>query len=466
MRNHSRRGVALLLCLIMCFCLFPTQAFAAEDQTIDLEELAECEVVELLEAFAPEESLQEQAEPVSDEPEATVVEADDAAYLPVETEETIFPAAEPAPFQETAADLDETAFAQSETLQTLPAAEPSAVSASNGWTQVGGKWYYYRDGSVLTGWQKISGVWYYFNPGGEMVTGWQRIGGRWYYFKSGGAMVTGWKQISGVWYYFTSGGAMVTGWKQIDGRWYYFTSGGAMVTGWKQISNTWYYFTSGGAMAAGWQRISNTWYYFNPGGAMVTGWKQIDEQWYYFNAGGAMVTGWKQQGGNWSYLAPDGAMASDEYETIDGKLYYFDPDGVMMDLSPDAVYQRIIAQKDVYYEGRPWTNENEYVWTYEIFPPYSTYTGGGCVAFAMIMSDAAFGKLQARKIDGVDYDTLRPGDILRMNGNSHSVILLQVYDDHVVIAEGNYNSSIHWGRELTRQQVEAGDYIITRYPET
>ncbi len=41
---------------------------------------------------------------------------------------------------------------------------------------------------------------------------------------------------------------------------------------------------------------------------------------------------------------------------------------------------------------------------------------------------------------------------------------LEIHEDYVVIAEGNYNSSVHWERTLTRQQVEAMSYVITRYP--
>ena len=45
------------------------------------------------------------------------------------------------------------------------------------------------------------------------------------------------------------------------------------------------------------------------------------------------------------------------------------------------------------------------------------------------------------------------------------MIVLQVHVDSVVIAEGNYNRSVNWGRVLTAEQVDAADYILTRYPE-
>ena len=69
------------------------------------------------------------------------------------------------------------------------------------------------------------------------------------------------------------------------------------------------------------------------------------------------------------------------------------------------------------------------------------------------------------KVDSISIEDVRVGDILRLYNDSHSVIILEVHSDYVVIAEGNYNSSIHWGRKLTAEDVAAADYIMTRYPE-
>lgn len=132
-----------------------------------------------------------------------------------------------------------------------------------------------------------------------------------------------------------------------------------------------------------------------------------------------------------------------------------------MDLTPDAVYNRMIAMKDAYPEGMPWTNDNFYAWNGGYY-----YGGYGCAGFAFILSDAAFGNLPSRFLEENDFDSIRVGDILRINSDTHSVIVLEVHDDYVVIAEGNYNRSIHWGRTLTRSSLESGTltYIMTRYP--
>lgn len=133
------------------------------------------------------------------------------------------------------------------------------------------------------------------------------------------------------------------------------------------------------------------------------------------------------------------------------------PDVKLEDLTDEIVYQSMMAMKTDFPEGMSWTNDDYYDWN-----GMSYYRGYGCAGFAFLLSDAAFGKLPAQMLD-VDYDTLRPGDILRVNNDQHSVIVLQVFSDHVVVAEGNFNSSIHWGRTLSRAAVEASDYVLTRW---
>ena len=126
----------------------------------------------------------------------------------------------------------------------------------------------------------------------------------------------------------------------------------------------------------------------------------------------------------------------------------------------EEVYPILMSMKDEYYEGRPWTNANFYSWKGGIYS-----SGAGCAGFAFLMSDAAFGSLPARMIKPVSLKDVRVGDILRINNDTHSVIVLEVHDDHVVIAEGNYNSSIHWGRTLSKSVVESATYMMTRYPK-
>lgn len=124
----------------------------------------------------------------------------------------------------------------------------------------------------------------------------------------------------------------------------------------------------------------------------------------------------------------------------------------------DAAYNAMIALKSSYPEGMAWDNSNYYNWNGGYF-----LGGYGCAGFAFMLSDAAFGTAQAQVVYDVVFSSLHVGDILRINNDSHSVIVLEVHDDYVVIAEGNYNRSIHWGGTLSKAEVEAADYKMTRY---
>ena len=90
----------------------------------------------------------------------------------------------------------------------------------------------------------------------------------------------------------------------------------------------------------------------------------------------------------------------------------------------------------------------------------TTYTGTGCAAFAFELSDAAFSNYVT---EHHDISAIRVGDILRLDG-SHTVIVLEVQSGGVVIAEGNYNSSVHWGRFLSTAELQSSlTYVWTRY---
>lgn len=129
---------------------------------------------------------------------------------------------------------------------------------------------------------------------------------------------------------------------------------------------------------------------------------------------------------------------------------YFQPD-------EKQVYQDMIALKSAYPEGMRWTNMNFYN-----SPVLGT--GYGCAGFSYILSDEAFGKLPYRKHSR--FSDLKVGDLLRINNNTHSVVIMEVTSDGVVLAEGNYNSSIHWGRSLSFEEVrKKGTYVLTRYPQ-
>ncbi|MBQ8003766.1 MAG: S-layer homology domain-containing protein [Oscillospiraceae bacterium] len=124
-------------------------------------------------------------------------------------------------------------------------------------------------------------------------------------------------------------------------------------------------------------------------------------------------------------------------------------------------YQKITAMKSQYPEGKTWTNGSYYSWK------GGSYGAGGCMGFAFLMSDAAFGTLPARDIypssgNPITISKLRVGDILRLPG--HSVVVLEKHSGHIIVTEGNYQRKVHWGRKISAAQVKRANYYTTRYP--
>lgn len=129
-------------------------------------------------------------------------------------------------------------------------------------------------------------------------------------------------------------------------------------------------------------------------------------------------------------------------------------------LTEEQIYGKIIALKSEYPEGTTWTNDNYYAWKGGIF------SGGyGCAGFAFLLSDSAFDELPAQVVTKFSYDQIRVGDILYLAGGQHYAIVLQIDDNNITLAEGNWNNSIHWGRNITRSEAMQSAYILTRYPD-
>jgi len=130
-----------------------------------------------------------------------------------------------------------------------------------------------------------------------------------------------------------------------------------------------------------------------------------------------------------------------------------------------AAWKKILSFQKKYPEGKKFTNDDYYKWKGGI------YRGGyGCAAFCFELSDACFGSNTTEfyaPISEFDLTELRPGDILRVDDNTHSVLVVNLYDEGVVIAEANYNKSVHWGRNLPFDEIkETGTNVMTRYSST
>ena len=80
----------------------------------------------------------------------------------------------------------------------------------------------------------------------------------------------------------------------------------------------------------------------------------------------------------------------------------------------------------------------------------------------MIASDAAFGSIAAHRFE--DKNKIRVGDIIRIKNDTHSVIVIKINGGtKYTIAEGNYNSSVNYGRIIDISET-GFNYGFTRYP--
>lgn len=343
---------------------------------------------------------------------------------------------------------------------------------NNGWVHENNNWYYILNNEKITGWKEIDDNWYHFNSEGIMETGWQFINGDWYYLKPNGPMATGWQSINDDWYYLKPNGPMVTGWQFINNDWYYLKSNGPMATSWQKINDDWYYLKPNGPMATGWQKIDNNWYYLNSNGPMATGWRFLDNNWYHLSENGPMTIGWKISDDKWYYLDDNGAMAQDSEKTINGNIYKFDSDGVMI---TDKWFESTYINKDgIVLHGSP-SRSHSYT-QYKLFNYMSNEDNRESVHYAAIdlhggetTNNCVYFTSEALRRAGVkiplyvantyqlerellsrgwikstNTSDLRPGDVV-FSGYKHSFTFMNWYDDdyaYIVDNQKKYFDSV------------------------
>ena len=198
--------------------------------------------------------------------------------------------------------------------------------------------YAYSDGFY-----EVKGKYYGFDPSCAMVTGWHKWvyedddgykSVNWSWSDSGGVAASGWKYINKKWYYFDPDTmyAYSDNDYEIKGKWYGFDSSCAMIVGWhKWGDDDWGYWTwsdASGVEATGWKDINGKRYYFDPDGryAYSNGEYEIDGKTYNFDSSCAMVTGWHEWDDGWAYYGSDGAMYTGT-QTVEGVTYDFGEDG-------------------------------------------------------------------------------------------------------------------------------------------
>ena len=121
------------------------------------------------------------------------------------------------------------------------------------------------------------------------------------------------------------------------------------------------------------------------------------------------------------------------------------------------VYKKLISMKSKYPDGKSWNDmENTYSNDYG--------SGSGCYAFALLMSDAAFGK-KLPYTEHKNLSELKVGDIVHVNNGGHYVIVLKKQKKYITVAEGNWGGRIRWNRKISVSSLKKDKRlsILTRY---
>ena len=336
-------------------------------------------------------------------------------------------------------------------------------SDANGW------WWQNSDGT----WPANAWVWldgngdgsaecYYFNENGYILTNTTSPDG--YVLDGDGAWtVNGEKQTQAVsydvgwnhdgigWKYYSGSRFVTSDWKRIKGEKYYFDENGYMVTGFQEIDGLYYYFDSTGALKDKTFYMDGIYYVVDPSDGSIT--DEIDEyDWAdyrqdYETSERTSNKNSADEEERGTESAPEDPAVSDAGETES-------------DITESEAQEKILALKSSYPEGMKWDNSNRYASGNRI--------GYGCAGFAYLVQDSVFGKNgSVTRYSDFDPDNIRIGDHIRIyngSGGEHSVIVLDVLSDGVELVEGNYNSSIHWGRTMSFDKLEENFiYLESRY---
>ncbi len=194
------------------------------------------------------------------------------------------------------------------------------------------------------GWDKdkTTGKWVYSENGENLIKeGWKQIQGNWYYFKNNFALDDEWILDNNSWYYLQpcSCKMLRNDWLYWNNKWYRFGQDGKMIIEWYQNEKgEWFYLDiEKGYAYTGWVFINGKYYYFNENCIMQTGWiEDKDGRWYYLDSNGAMKTGWLKNNDKWYYLEPNstgykGEMYGNRTAIIDGKEYSFNGSGAWIE---------------------------------------------------------------------------------------------------------------------------------------
>ena len=116
-----------------------------------------------------------------------------------------------------------------------------------------------------------------------------------------------------------------------------------------------------------------------------------------------------------------------------------------------------------YHKGDLVESENVAVLNFADFPLYLLFYSRP-IHFGFFVFGDSPSTYPARMVNRPHWATIRVGDIIRINGNSHSAVVVARDDKVFTLSEGNRggNGVVEWGRTIPVTSYI--DYVITRWP--
>lgn len=130
-------------------------------------------------------------------------------------------------------------------------------------------------------------------------------------------------------------------------------------------------------------------------------------------------------------------------------------------VTEDNVRELLYSLQNQFPEGTPWGNG---------YPDgiIEKYGDAGCNSFAYMCwcicgADSHKSTWVYTESSAADFDDLRVGDMVGYRNENapmgHVVIVMEKHSDEIILAEGNYNGTVHWGRVITRQELETAPHF-------
>ena len=126
-------------------------------------------------------------------------------------------------------------------------------------------------------------------------------------------------------------------------------------------------------------------------------------------------------------------------------------------LPPESVvHERLMAMKEEWPDGSHWDSKSYWV-------DKSGNKEYGCFGFAIMLQDKAFPGLSGpyRRNAPIKFEDICVGDMLSTPG--HTAIVVERHEDYVIMAEGNMDMGVRWGRRVTPEDVGELTYRWTYY---